>query len=339
VVTAEPDFLLCFILVATFVVWWESFAAGKLGPLRWLAIGALLGLAGLVKGPQPLAFFGLGVGAFYLVRRRWTDLFGLARAGAIAALVVGAWYWRVYQPGDIEMWLSHSKINSRIDPSLPQYLADSALLLVTMLLEFLPGLILVVPFCFLVLRDSASKENDLVLALLLYATCCSLLLVLWPLANGRYAMPATTAIAALAGLAFQRFRTERPEFVQPALMLASVLCVYWLILCWIVMPAFPGRFQGSRDAALIVSANVHAKPATLYVAVEGLEKNVIAYLPQPVRVVTFDQLRDVPPPAWALLVPPMAERFREVRPDLDVALRASVSAGGVHQQLLELRAK
>src|SRR3954451_817412 len=135
VVTAEPDFLLGIILFGAFVVWWESFAAGKLGPLRWLGIGALLGLAGYVKGPQPLAFFGLGVGAFYLVRRQWLDLLGLAFAGAIAAPMVGAWYWRVFPPGDIEMWLSHSKINSRIDPSLPRYLLDSAVLFVTLVLE------------------------------------------------------------------------------------------------------------------------------------------------------------------------------------------------------------
>jgi hypothetical protein len=173
VVTAEPDFLLCIILFATFVVWWESFAVGKLGALRWLGIGALLASAGFVKGPQPLAFFGLGVGAFYLARRRWRDLFGLAFAGAIAALMATAWYWWVYHPGDIEMWLSHSKINGRIDPSLPRYVADSVVLLVTLLLEFLPGLILVVPFCFLALRESPSKEKDLILALLLYAACCS----------------------------------------------------------------------------------------------------------------------------------------------------------------------
>ena len=32
VVTAEPDFLLGIILFGAFVVWWESFAAGSLGP-------------------------------------------------------------------------------------------------------------------------------------------------------------------------------------------------------------------------------------------------------------------------------------------------------------------
>ena len=130
-----------------------------------------------------------------------------------------------------------------------------------------------------------------------------------------------------------------PSSFSFALLLASGLLLYQITLTWLVMPALPALFRSSRDAALIVSGNISARPATLYVSIEGLDKNVVAYLPQPVRVVTFDELRQVSPPAWALLIPPSAQRLREVRPDLDVALRASVLDGGVQQQLLELRAK
>ena len=67
---------------------------------RWLAIGVVLALAGLLKGPQPIAYFALGVGLFVLASRSWRQLPGLAAGGSICAAPLALWYAAIYRPGD-----------------------------------------------------------------------------------------------------------------------------------------------------------------------------------------------------------------------------------------------
>lgn len=332
VVTAEPDVMVSVILFGTFIVWWNGAEHGPIAGLRWLAIGALLALAALVKGPQPIAYFGLGAGAFHLWRRQWLDLVGLACAGAIAAAATLAWYWAVYQPGDLHFWLYASKIGLGLSPG--ERLLDSVHLFGALLLDAMPAVIVAAPFAVLVLRSRTTTSDELAVALLLYAVIVTAALVAWPGARDRYAMPGMLALAALAGLAFERFRVARPRLVNAALVVGAALIGYQVALSWLVMPAAPDLFRSSRIAASTITSVVATRPATLYMDVDSLNKNVLAYLPEPVRVVPFDDLLQLKSPAWLLMLPESARKLASRRSDLQ--LHAIIRSDGV-RELFELR--
>jgi 4-amino-4-deoxy-L-arabinose transferase-like glycosyltransferase len=334
IITAEPDIMVSSILFGTFIVWWNGAEHGPIGWLRWLAIGGLLALAVLVKGPQPIAYFGLGAGAFHLWRRQWLDLIRLAAAGIMAGLVTLAWYWAVYQPGDLDFWLYASKFGLNI----PVYvrLLDSGHLLVTLLLEAMPALIVVAPFIPILWRTPTAKGHDLAIALLLYAVLASVALVVWPGARDRYAMPGLLAFAAAAGLAFEHFRIVRPKLVNAALMVGAVLIVFQITLSWLVMPAAPYLFSSSRIAATTVMSVMSSNRSTLYMDIESINKNVLGYIPQPVRLVRFDELLRVQPPAWMLVSSESARKLTGLRPD--AKLRAIVTNNGT-LSLLEVGAQ
>ena len=59
-VMITADMPLAVLLFLAFVLWWDGYASGTLGFGRWIAIGLVLALAGLMKGPQPVSYFALG---------------------------------------------------------------------------------------------------------------------------------------------------------------------------------------------------------------------------------------------------------------------------------------
>ena len=65
---AEPDTLITALSFGAFVLWWEGETSGRVTILRWFGCGLLLAALAMAKGPQPTAFFALGVSA-YLVDR------------------------------------------------------------------------------------------------------------------------------------------------------------------------------------------------------------------------------------------------------------------------------
>src|SRR5208282_1442148 len=84
-VMITADLPLAVLLFLAFVLWWDGTAKGSIGLGRWTAIGIVLAFAGLLKGPQPLAYFALGVGVFVLASLSWRQLPGLILAGLICA--------------------------------------------------------------------------------------------------------------------------------------------------------------------------------------------------------------------------------------------------------------
>ena len=107
-ITAEPDVTLSVLMFGGFFVWWGGESKGRVSLLRWTLVSLLISAAALTKGPQPLAFFSLGVGAYIFLTRRWVNLPGFALVHVCAALCAGSWYWAVIIPGDIQGWLAHS---------------------------------------------------------------------------------------------------------------------------------------------------------------------------------------------------------------------------------------
>jgi 4-amino-4-deoxy-L-arabinose transferase-like glycosyltransferase len=111
-INAEPDVMCSVLQFLAFVMWWSSYRKGGSSIAQWLLIGAVLACAGLLKGPQPLAYFFSGVGAFLILKRRWLQLLGLTLAGAVAGGTLVSWYVAVYQTGDIAHWMEHSRIGA-----------------------------------------------------------------------------------------------------------------------------------------------------------------------------------------------------------------------------------
>jgi 4-amino-4-deoxy-L-arabinose transferase-like glycosyltransferase len=317
---AEPDVFVSTILFAAFVVWWSGHEAGGVTLPRWLAIGAILAAAALAKGPQPIAYFGLGIAAFHALRRQWTSLGGLMLAGVIAGIVTAAWYWCVVEPRDLDRLLQHAHLE-RYDSVISQAI-EIAISVGMFALQASTALVLVVPFTIALMRSGRWRRDDLALALLLYAFCCTVVLFLFPGVRVRYSMPAVLALAAASGLAFEPLRAAQPRLVNVALAMIGTLASYQIVLSWIVMPAAPESFQGSRIVAQAIEPIIRSEPAVLYNFAEDINKNVLAYIRSPVRVIPSGEFREKPLPAWILIHRDHTEAVRKLFPDLEFEVRA-----------------
>jgi 4-amino-4-deoxy-L-arabinose transferase-like glycosyltransferase len=110
-INSEPDIVLSTLLFAAFCVWWQGTSGKSMTPARWLCISALIVLAGLTKGPQPVAYFTLGVGAYILLKQR-DQIPAFIVANLSAGLMIAGWYAMVYQSNDIELWKAHSRLSN-----------------------------------------------------------------------------------------------------------------------------------------------------------------------------------------------------------------------------------
>src|SRR5262249_36332066 len=110
---AEPDTLVTALSFAAFYVWWGGEERGRVGLGRWLGAALLAAVLSLAKGLQPAGFFVLGVGIYILLRRRWSELWGLALAAALPLAVNIAWAASVFQPGDEHNWLRYMRMNGQ----------------------------------------------------------------------------------------------------------------------------------------------------------------------------------------------------------------------------------
>jgi 4-amino-4-deoxy-L-arabinose transferase-like glycosyltransferase len=327
-VTAEPDVLCAVLQFLAFVVWWDGYRDDRSSTWRWATIGLILGIAGLAKGPQPLGYFFIGIAAFLVLSRRWRELFGLTLAGLIAGGIVAAWYVAVYQPGDIGLWLSQSRIG--VKRTLTLYIAETAKFFIQLTAEWMPAPLLVVPFYWSLRKKlragaDAGPTAQLALALLLYASLVSVVLAFWPGgSNTRYAIPAVPAVAAAAGLAFDRMRSEVPRLANLSLAVLVGLTVYQITIGWVLMPNFPGPYAKSRITGSLMEAAIETHPsAMLYSA--GAADTPLAYVPSHIRRITLEELAKVPAPAWAVVTRAQLDVLRQARPELRASVRLIMS--------------
>jgi 4-amino-4-deoxy-L-arabinose transferase-like glycosyltransferase len=118
-VLITADLPLAVLLFFAFYLWWDGNQQGSIGFGRWLAIGVVLAFAGLLKGPQPIAYFALGVGLYVLGSRSWRQIPGLMLAGVICALPLAAWYAAIYTPGDEAVWGTFMRVHPALRFSGP----------------------------------------------------------------------------------------------------------------------------------------------------------------------------------------------------------------------------
>ena len=319
-VTVEVDVVVSAGLFLAFTLWWSGHARGEVGAGRWAGIAAVLAVASLVKGPQPLGYFFLGVGAYLLVTRRWRELAGLAAAAVPAAAVTGAWYWAVHRPGDLFLWRVHSRVLAPVSPAA--WGVGAGRFAVQLLLEWMPGLWVAAPFAFLALRGPRDTKRDLALALALYAAVCSVILVPWPHARTRYAMPSLPAVAVLAGLGFGEVASRRRGFARAGLATAAGLTAYALTGSCVLAPVAPRLVRPGLAAAQALSAAVRGLPGGLYVTPGALDKSALVHVPVRIRQVPAGALDRLAAPFCALVTP---------------AEQAALAAGGRYREIGRFR--
>jgi 4-amino-4-deoxy-L-arabinose transferase-like glycosyltransferase len=340
-VMAEPDILLTALLFAAFCLWWSGQAAGQVGPLRWIAVGIALAIAAYAKGPQPVAYFTLGVGAFLLVRQQWRDLPGFFIANALAGVVSLAWYVVIYRPGDFHVWFSHSHITPAEDMKeaiewLIAWVVNSIRNAIQIPLELLPGLLLVVPPALAAYRTGLRRADPMFTALLLYALCTTVLLIVWPTAKPRYAMPALPAVAVMAGLVYDRLRVERRVLANLVIAAAIWLGSFALVRSWLVMTIVPDPFRRVEIAGRTIAAAMSVNPAPLYSSRLTYSNNLLAYVPGRIRDVFPEELLTRAPPFWALVPAEHEPQLRAVLPQLRITRFAVIRDDRVYH-LLEMR--
>jgi 4-amino-4-deoxy-L-arabinose transferase-like glycosyltransferase len=324
-VNAEPDVMCSVLQFLAFVIWWSDYRKGGSSIPKWLMIGAILTCAGLLKGPQPLAYFFSGVGAFLILKRSWLQLLGLTLAGAVAGGTLASWYVAVYQPGDIGHWMGHSRIG--VTRTFAQYVTETASFAVQLTLELMPSFLVVTAFYAMMQKEGRFRADDdpntqLAIALLLYAIVCTIVLAFWPGgSNTRYAIPAVPAVAAAAGLAFDRLRSSMPRLINLSLAALACLATYQIVVGWILMPNFQWLFAKSRITGSTVASAIAANPATLYAVGGAANSSLIAYIPTKVRLVALNQLATAPLPAWAVLNAEQLDRLRLSDPKLHGSVR------------------
>jgi 4-amino-4-deoxy-L-arabinose transferase-like glycosyltransferase len=318
-ITAESDVEVSMLLFAGFVLFWRTYEMGGPAVSGWVAIGAIIALSGLLKGPHPLGYFFLGVGSFLLLRKQWSNFICLGAVGVVAAVVLASWYYVIYLPGDWTTWESHSRLETL--PPL-HWLVWSIRFCLYLAVENLPGLLLFAPLAWIVFRRGAPRDDDLVVALALYAGVCTFALVLWPGANGRYAMPATFAVAAGAGLAYERFREQWPLLVRGTLGLAGLLVAFRLVVNWVAMPLMPDKFR--EQAVLGHQITMVAKPPErLLVSDRGNIFNLLAHVSRPARVVPPEIISQAQPPFWAIVMPDQLAELQNKYPAAGIEPRVS----------------
>jgi len=308
-VMITADMPLAVLLFLAFVLWWDGHAEGSLGLGRWSLIGLVLALAGLMKGPQPISYFALGVGLFVLISRSWRQIPGLVLAGGIGAILLAAWYWHVYAAGDEASWAAFMRL--RPVALLPGPLPASLKLFT----ETLPAALAAAAFLISLWRGGEKPERRaFVGALACYAFAASVVILFWPGGSAaRYFFPMVPALAVLGGLGYDALAARRPLVVAPIMVLTAGLLAYALVYSVMAAPLLPTRFRETQIEAARITALVKAAPAPIY-RTGDTALNILPYVPGRILNATPDELERVPAPAWIVLPTAEAAALTSRRP-------------------------
>ena len=235
----------------------------------------MLALAGLLKGPQLVAYFALGVGVFVLASRSWRQIPGLLLAGLICAIPLALWYAAIYRPGDEGIWAAFMRVHPNIIFSGP--LTASVRLLGDTLPAALAAAVYLIARVFYG-RDGTPPA--FVAALACYAFIAALLILFWPGGSApRYYFPMVLPLCVFGGLAYDMLAARRPEIVAPLLLITAALLVYALGYA-IASPLLPMRFRPTQIEAARITQLVQAAPDPIY-RTGDTALNVLPYVPRP----------------------------------------------------------
>lgn len=182
--------------------WAFLLARSRNGPFlpHWTAIAVALAIAGLAKGPIPLAFAAVPILGALVLDRAYEKA---ATAVVVLALSLAPLaFWAYVNSGGDEnaVWLDETRLAAF------SWLSSAQGWLPLLHLNQVPRWLLgMMPWAALagwyVWRRRAEALSDpLLRAVLLYAIPVSIVVLLWPGARGRYAVPAIVPVMALAGV-------------------------------------------------------------------------------------------------------------------------------------------
>ena len=250
----EPDLLVTVFSFAAFTIWLEARESVGAARLRGWSLTALLLIAtALCKGPQPLAYFGIGAGLLALIDRRWRELPELAALGLLSVGAVALWSALVFEPGDGGTWRQQMRMEDW--PALLPYLGNIGRFIGETASEMMPWLLLALPAMSAGWRDRHGIGDRVARAMTCYALGCTVLLAVWPHAESRYAMPALGGVAVLAGLGGAALWRQGPTWAGRAVALLLGVAILARI-GWLV--AIP--FETERNRAAITLADGFAAP-------------------------------------------------------------------------------
>ena len=333
-INAEPDIVMSTLLFGAFYTWWWGTIGKRMTPVRWLGIGVLIGLAGLTKGPQPVAYLTLGVGTYLLLKAR-DQIPAFILINGLAALMIGGWYVRVYQPNDVDYWMVHSRILTSTSRPLVRDHLDFVL---SMVAEVLPATILIGPAILISFRRWKDDGHDLMLAATLYSLICTLVLVIWPGGVAtRYAMPATMTLAVLCGLAFEHWRKSQSRVIVSTLVVSYLIFGGLLVRGWVAMPFWPHLFQESGIAGEALAAVLQDRPGPLYVVTSSTEYNMLVYVRRPIRAVTIVELARLKTSAVAVMLPVDEAALAQQNPKMRLVDRGSIVSQRTPYRIVEIQ--
>jgi 4-amino-4-deoxy-L-arabinose transferase-like glycosyltransferase len=294
-VLITADLPLAVTLFYAFYLWWCGNDAGSISVSRWLAIGVVLALAGLFKGPQPIAYFALGVGFYVLCSRSWQQIPGLILAGIICIIPLAYWYAAIYTPGDEGNWAAFMRV--RPVAILPGPIVAS----LRTLSEIFPAVLAAAAF-FVghAMRGRGHARPGFVAALSCYAFIASIAVLFWPGGSlPRYFLPMVLPLCVFGGLGYDLFSEKWPQIVAPIMVITAALLLYAAVYA-LASPFLPLRYRQAWLDAERMTAAVQTAPGPIYRTGDtGL--NVLPYVSGRILIATPDELASVDGPAWMLL--------------------------------------
>lgn len=307
---ATADMVLAVLLFIAFIVWWDGYHAGRISIGRWSAIGGVLALAGLMKGPQPVAYFALGIGLFILITRSWRQLPGFILAGVICVIPIAAWYGYVYSPGDEGNWAAFM----RFKPAAP--LSNPVEAIFHLFSETMPAALLAIAFFVSIrLYGSERLQPGFLKATLCYGLAATVAVLFWPGGSTtRYFFPLIPPMCVLAGLGYDAFMKKEPLAVLPGLATGFGILVYAFVYSDIATPLLPRLSRSAQLDAARIAEMVKAVPAPIFRS-EDTGLNVFALVPGRIRSENLDALKSIPAPAWIAVQPKWAQALIAARPN------------------------
>jgi 4-amino-4-deoxy-L-arabinose transferase-like glycosyltransferase len=307
---ATADMALAVLLFISFVLWWNGFHAGRISLVRWLAIGGVLALAGLMKGPQPVSYFALGIGTFILITRSWRQIPGFILAGVVCIIPIAAWYGYVYSPGDAGQWATFM----RFSPAAP--LSGPIEAILNLFTETLPAALMAIAFFVSKrLRDSPRAPPGFIKALLCYGLAATIVILFWPGGSStRYFFPLILPMCVLGGLGYDTLMKREPLAIVPGLLATFGVLAYAFVYSDIAAPLMPRQFRAAQIDAARINEQVRAAPATIY-RTGALGLNVFPLVPGRIIETDIAVIKKVAGPAWIAVTPDVAQALIAERPD------------------------
>ena len=316
---ATADMALAVLLFICFILWWYGFHAGRISLARWLAIGGVLALAGLMKGPLPVSYFALGIGSFILITRSWRQIPCFILAGIICVIPIAAWYGYVYSPGDEGQWAAFM----RFAPAAP--LSGPVEAILNLFTETLPAALMALAFFAAKgFRSSTRIPSGFIKALLCYGLAATIVILFWPGGSStRYFFPLILPMCVLGGLGYDALMKREPLAIVPGLLATFGVLAYAFVYSDIAAPLMPRQFRAAQIDAARISEQVKAAPATIY-RTGALGLNVFPLVPGRIVETDIAVISKVSGPAWIAVTPDVAQALIAERPN---ALRVVLQFG------------